>query len=56
MTDATSELITTVQSVLAGMGLTGTVTAGPGEGDHLLVSVQGEDLDPMVGRDRKSVV
>lgn len=51
MSDATSELISTVESVLTGMGLTGTVEVGPGEGDHVLVSVQGDDLEPMIGRD-----
>lgn len=52
MSDDTSTGITSVvEAVLAGMGLTGTVTVDDGPEDNLLVSVVGDDLDAMIGRD-----
>lgn len=50
MTDINTELKDTVEAVLAGMGLDGQVTVGP-DGDDLAVSVAGEGLETMVGRD-----
>lgn len=41
----------TVQTVLEGMGLSGVVTVGPEENDHLAVTVTGEGLESMVGRE-----
>lgn len=49
--DSTAVLRSVVEAVLAGMGLTGTVTVADGPEDNLLVSVDGDDLDAMIGRD-----
>lgn len=51
MSDINELLRETVEAVVAGMGLTASVTVAEGDEDNLVVSVDGEGLEPMIGRD-----
>lgn len=51
MSDVEAAVTRIARAVLTGMGLEGEVATGPGEDGHLAVTISGEGLEAMIGRD-----
>jgi spoIIIJ-associated protein len=55
MSDLEARLTGIIEAVLDGMDLDGDVTIGPGEDGGLVISVAGEALEPMIGREGATI-